>query len=57
MIENWDTKFVFPAYAGMSLMTDHNSLFANSFPRLRGDEPLRYSKVVEFTQFSPPTRG
>ena len=27
------------------------------FPRVSGDEPLRYSRVVEFVQFSPRERG
>ena len=48
---------VFPAYAGMFLRRLARDRWGSSFPRIRGDVPLRSSRQVADGLFSPHTRG
>ena len=50
-------RVVFPAYAGMSLITSLGGKKGDGFPRLRGDEPRSAWVQVAVVMFSPPTRG
>ena len=51
------TAGVFPAHAGMSPLMGKPAILAISFPRTRGDEPLRYDWKELREWFSPHTRG
>ena len=48
---------VFPAHAGMFLMDTDNQTQLKSFPRARGDVPLRPGRRRVPAAFSPRTRG
>ena len=48
---------LFPAYAGVILMTSVFSLAIVAFPRLRGGDPFFFQTMDEDSVFSPPTRG
>ena len=48
---------VFPAYAGMSRCFLTCQKMTNSFPRIRGDEPLMKLTLSSMPWFSPHTRG
>ena len=50
-------QLVFPAYAGMFLEAVKNGIFANGFPRIRGDVPQQSLELSAQTSFSPHTRG
>ncbi|ERH14217.1 hypothetical protein HMPREF1978_01877, partial [Actinomyces graevenitzii F0530] len=47
----------FPAHAGMSLAPGSSPVRPGSFPRSRGDEPIRECPQVCLKEFSPLTRG
>ena len=48
---------VFPAYAGMFRRSTRTDWLLRSFPRIRGDVPLRSRSASKSTAFSPHTRG
>ena len=48
---------VFPAYAGMFLITTETGVFVMSFPRVCGDVSLDKSLTEEEAMFSPRMRG
>ena len=50
-------RLVFPAYAGMFLRSLPTSVHGQSFPRIRGDVPLRHRRHLRTLEFSPHTRG
>ncbi len=47
----------FPAHAGMARLTVARRLYANGFPRPRGDGPFPQCPVSARRPVSPPTRG
>ena len=50
-------RSVFPAYAGMFRRRGIGDRFFKSFPRIRGDVPRCYWRLVVGSSFSPHTRG
>ena len=48
---------VFPAYAGMFRRPQFSFFTFISFPRIRGDVPVRNTQKCWFSPFSPHTRG
>ena len=48
---------VFPAYAGMFRKPSCSLSNSNSFPRIRGDVPLKSGNPYSGGKFSPHTRG
>ena len=57
MVWRLERRPVFPAHAGMSPVDYIVAPYGNSFPRSRGDEPLRLSICKRILRFSPLTRG
>ena len=57
MLHRMLLSFVFPAYAGVILVSGVTSLVPAGFPRIRGGDPFGYEMAQEFTKFSPHTRG
>ena len=52
-----DHGCVFPAYAGMFLGSTTHWWRHRSFPRIRGDVPIRFTSALVVRVFSPHTRG
>ena len=49
--------YVFPAPAGMSLVTRRSVILLRGVPRARGDEPFTHSDVISMEVCSPRPRG
>ena len=48
---------IFPAYAGVNLITGIVAGGASNIPRIRGGEPIGEPEIDEKDEYSPPTRG
>ena len=57
MSSPWDSRIVFPAYAGMFRGRHRDRAASGCFPRIRGDVPVRYTVKRDEEGFSPHTRG
>ena len=53
----WDLFSLFPAYAGVILLYDDEKLKNQSFPRIRGGDPIVRKASFDPEFFSPHTRG
>ena len=48
---------IFPAYAGLNLLSPSIVILLLNIPRIRGVEPLKYWKIQQTMKYSPHTRG
>ena len=48
---------LFPAYAGVIPLDEIYHAIFDTFPRIRGGDPIRMAFCVGFCVFSPHTRG
>ena len=56
-LHHLQTISVFPAYAGMFLVTGYPQISGGCFPRVRGDVPADHIWVCVIGRFSPRARG
>ena len=52
-----DLFSLFPAYAGVIQLPSFVTYCSNTFPRIRGGDPLLANLAGDDTAFSPHTRG
>ena len=53
----WDLFSLFPAYAGVIPTVENQKKPTETFPRIRGGDPIRLSFRMFIFFFSPHTRG